>query len=76
MAALASSSVAADKPVAPPSPPAKPSAGPKVADAGPAWKSLFDGKTLAGWKVTDFAGQTNPIKATAADYERLFLAAM
>jgi alcohol dehydrogenase class IV len=26
--------------------------------------------------VTDFAGQTNPIKATAADYERLFLAAM
>jgi hypothetical protein len=56
MAALASSSVAADKPVAPPSPPAKPSAGPKVADAGPAWKSLFDGKTLAGWKVTDFAG--------------------
>jgi alcohol dehydrogenase class IV len=26
--------------------------------------------------VADFAGQTNPIKATAADYERLFLAAM
>jgi hypothetical protein len=26
--------------------------------------------------VNDFAGQTNPIKATAADYERLFLAAM
>jgi len=21
-----------------------------------AWKSMFDGKTLAGWKVTDFAG--------------------
>ena len=26
--------------------------------------------------VVDFAGQTNPIKATASDYERLFLAAM
>ena len=26
--------------------------------------------------VADFAGQTNPIKATAADYERLFLQAM
>ena len=26
--------------------------------------------------VADFAGQTNPIKATAADYERLFRAAM
>jgi type 1 glutamine amidotransferase len=22
-----------------------------------AWKSLFDGKTLSGWKITDFAGQ-------------------
>ena len=22
-----------------------------------AWKSLFDGKTLAGWKLTDFAGR-------------------
>lgn len=22
----------------------------------PGWKSMFDGKTLAGWKVTDFAG--------------------
>ena len=26
--------------------------------------------------VADFAGQTNPIKATAADYERLFREAM
>ena len=21
------------------------------------WQSLFDGKTLAGWKVTDFGGE-------------------
>jgi alcohol dehydrogenase class IV len=31
---------------------------------------------LVALAVVDFAGQTNPIKATAADYERLFLAAM
>jgi len=31
---------------------------------------------LVSLAVVDFAGQTNPIKATAADYERLFLAAM
>jgi hypothetical protein len=26
------------------------------AEAEPAWKSLFDGKTLAGWKITPFGG--------------------
>jgi len=31
---------------------------------------------LVSLAVVDFAGQTNPIKATSADYERLFLAAM
>jgi alcohol dehydrogenase class IV len=31
---------------------------------------------LVALAVVDFAGQTNPIKATAADYERLFRAAM
>jgi alcohol dehydrogenase class IV len=31
---------------------------------------------LVSLAVVDFAGQTNPIKATAADYERLFRAAM
>jgi len=25
--------------------------------AGPGWQSLFDGKTLTGWKVTDFGGE-------------------
>jgi alcohol dehydrogenase class IV len=31
---------------------------------------------LVALAEVDFAGQTNPIKATAADYERLFRAAM
>jgi alcohol dehydrogenase class IV len=31
---------------------------------------------LVALAEVDFAGQTNPIKATAADYERLFLAAL
>jgi alcohol dehydrogenase class IV len=31
---------------------------------------------LVSLAVVDFAGQTNPIKATAADYDRLFRAAM
>jgi hypothetical protein len=25
----------------------------------PAWKSLFDGKTLEGWKITDFSGRAD-----------------
>src|SRR5215204_3023718 len=24
--------------------------------SAPAWRNLFDGKTLTGWKITDFAG--------------------
>ncbi len=31
-------------------------AGPEVTDAGRAWRPLLDGRTLAGWKVSDFPG--------------------
>jgi hypothetical protein len=41
---------------APASPPDKPAAGSTNAGERAEWKSLFDGKTLKGWKVTDFAG--------------------
>jgi len=54
---LAESSLAAEKPITPTSPPAKPAAASPKAEAAPAWKSLFDGKTLAGWRVSDFAGR-------------------
>ncbi len=30
---------------------------PSVTDAQPAWQSLFDGKTLKGWKVPQFGGE-------------------
>src|SRR5689334_13543165 len=43
-------SLVAQEPKKPTPPPAQP-------PAGPAWQSLFDGKTLTGWKVTDFAGR-------------------
>ena len=56
----------ADKPPAKPGPAeTKPSATTVQAPKSPAdgapqkeaeWKSLFDGKTLTGWKITDFAG--------------------
>lgn len=39
----------------PPSP--KPPASAGATNPAPAWRSLFDGKTLAGWKLTDFAGR-------------------
>src|SRR5437899_7479949 len=29
----------------------------KGAPPAPAWKSLFDGKSLAGWKATPFGGE-------------------
>jgi len=51
---ITDTSLAADKPAA-----QKSSENPaaSVAPGKPAdWKSLFDGKTLAGWKVSDFAG--------------------
>ena len=40
-----------DPPVAPKS------ATPTAAEPGGPWRSLFDGKTLAGWTETDFAGR-------------------
>jgi hypothetical protein len=53
---LTGCAVAADKPA-----PEKQDASRQRASTGPtnqaAWKSLFDGKTLAGWKATDFAGR-------------------
>lgn len=30
----------------------------RAADPEPAWTSLFDGKSLAGWKKTNFGGET------------------
>src|SRR5881628_3209780 len=50
-AGLGGSAPAADK-----EPPAKPATAPSSANAAASWKSLFDGKSLAGWKITDFAG--------------------
>jgi hypothetical protein len=41
--------------------PARPATGPSTAPAANAnWRSLFDGKTLDGWKPSDFAGQGEP----------------
>ena len=34
-----------------------PSAKTNAVETGGAWRSLFDGKTLEGWAVTDFAGR-------------------
>ena len=41
---------------------AGPATGPATAPSATAanWRSLFDGKTLAGWKPADFAGQGEP----------------
>jgi len=36
--------------------PAKASTPAAAADDAALWKNLFDGKSLAGWKITDFAG--------------------
>src|SRR4029453_10475168 len=48
------------KPATPP-PPAKPNATANPTPATPGqstnWQSLFDGKTLTGWKEADFAGR-------------------
>jgi hypothetical protein len=41
---------------APPAPPTRPSAQKPLDRAADGWKALFDGKSLAGWKRTDFAG--------------------
>lgn len=52
---------AAKKPEAPPKEASKPAAATqsKKADSGD-WRSLFDGKTFANWKETDFGGQAKP----------------
>ena len=36
--------------------PASPQAPATAVDSEPAWRELFDGKTLAGWKVAPFGG--------------------
>jgi len=51
---LAGCAIAADKPPAEKRSDSKPAASTNKAAA---WKSLFDGKTLTGWKLTDFAGR-------------------
>jgi hypothetical protein len=54
---LAGCAVAADKPSGEKGGNAKPPANAGTTNKAPAWTSLFDGKTLAGWKSTDFAGR-------------------
>jgi len=54
---LIGGAVAADKPPAENRVDAKPLANLSVTNQAAAWKSLFDGKTLAGWMPTDFAGR-------------------
>jgi hypothetical protein len=57
LAGLAGSAIAAEKSAAPAPTPPSPAATTVKTNAATAWKSLFDGKTLAGWKVSDFAGR-------------------
>lgn len=56
-AMLGGGAVAADKPPAEKRADPKPLASTVATNKAIAWKSLFDGKTLAGWKPTDFAGR-------------------
>jgi hypothetical protein len=53
-------------PAKPAAEPATPAAEPATPAAKPAWQSLFDGKTLAGWKAADFAAKG---KLTVTDGE-------
>jgi hypothetical protein len=39
----------------------KPATDTKATNQAPGWKNLFDGKTLTGWKPTDFAGRGDVI---------------
>ena len=57
-AGLGGSAPAADKqpPTKPATIPSSTNASSAAAAAAASWKSLFDGKSLAGWKITDFAG--------------------
>lgn len=56
-AALTGCAVAADKPPAEKNAGPKPPASTVATNKAAAGKSLFDGKTLTGWKPTDFAGR-------------------
>ncbi len=47
---------AQDKPDPPPPTPSQAKTG-RPHDAGPAWQPLFDGKSLEGWKATNFGGE-------------------
>ena len=54
---LAGSSCAADKSPSDKAAAPKPALKAAAAEPKAAWKSCFDGKTLSGWKITDFAGR-------------------
>ena len=56
-AMLAGCAAAADKPVGEKRESPKPPANAGATNKPAAWRSLFDGKTLTGWKATDFAGR-------------------
>ena len=47
----------AQEKVSKPAPPPKEAAAAKTGTGNTNWQSLFDGKSLAGWKETDFAGR-------------------
>ena len=53
-AEVAPQQAAPEKPAEPKSP--SPQAAPETPPPDAAWKSLFDGQTLKGWQITDFAG--------------------
>lgn len=54
---LAGCAVAADKPAGEKPANPQPLTNVGATNKAPAWRSLFDGKTLTGWKLTDFAGR-------------------
>ena len=56
-AMLGGCAVAADKPTEEKRPSPRAPADVGTTNKAAAWKSLFDGKTLTGWKQTDFAGR-------------------
>jgi hypothetical protein len=53
---LATRLTAAEKPTVSPINVSKPAAGATTTEGTNQWKNLFDGKSLGGWQVTDFAG--------------------
>jgi len=56
-AMLGGCAIAAEKPAEEKRPSPKPPANVGATNKAATWKSLFDGKTLTGWKQTDFAGR-------------------